>query len=73
MMYYRSTQILVSAPSEFGRDNARNSAVQCRRPQNFAMLRLRSPNGFGTGKKSPLPALHFGDFEGRMMRYCQIE
>jgi hypothetical protein len=70
---YRQAEILVSALSEFGRDKARNSAVQRRRPQKFTMLRLRSPNGFGTGKNCPLQPLHFGNFEGRVTRYCRIE
>jgi len=70
---YRPAEILVSALSEFGRDKARNSAVQRRRPQKFTMLRLWSPNGFGTGKNCPLQPLHFGKFEGRVTRYCRIE
>jgi hypothetical protein len=40
VMHYRPAKILVSALSEFGCDKARNLAVQCRRPQNFTMLRL---------------------------------
>jgi len=59
--------------SEFGRDKARNSAVQRCRPQKFTMLRLWSPNGFGTGKNCPLQPLHFGNFEGHVTHYCQIE
>ena len=70
---YRPAEILISALSEFGRDKARNSAVQCRRPQNYTMLRLWLPNGFGTRKNCPLPPLHFGNFEGRVTRYCRIE
>ena len=40
MTRYRPAENLVSALSEFGRDKARNSAVQRRRPQNFTILRL---------------------------------
>jgi len=70
---YRAAENFISALSEFGRDKARNSAVQRRRPQNFTMLSFCSPNGFGTGKKFALQALHFGDFGGRVTRYCRIE
>jgi hypothetical protein len=39
----------------------------------FTMLRLKSPNGFSAGQNCLLQPLHFGDFEGRVTRYCRIE